>query len=85
MNDDLEEIYVNIEKFPRVVMRGKSYNERKELLWRCYASNPKKSEVEKMSLEDMIDYIKDTDELWSEDYIYINSCVELINELKEVK
>lgn len=85
MNDDLEEIYVDIEKFPRVVMRGKSYNERKELLWRCYASNPKKSEVEKMSLEDMIDYIKDTDEFWYEDYIYINSCVELINELKEVK
>lgn len=85
MNDDLEEIYVDIEKFPRVVMRGKSYNERKELLWRCYASNPKKSEVEKMSVEDMINYIKDTDEFWFEDYIYINSCVELINELKEVK
>ena len=32
MNDDLEEIYVDIEKFPIVVMRGKSYNERKELL-----------------------------------------------------
>ena len=85
MNDDLEEIYVDIEKFPIVVMRGKSYNERKELLWRCYASNPKKSEVEKMSLEDMIDYIKDTDDFWYKDYIYINSCVELINKLKEVK
>ena len=85
MNDNLEEIYVDIEQFPRVVMRGKSYNERKELLWRCYASNPKKSEVEKMSLEDMIDYIKDTDEFWFKDYIYINYCVELINELKEVK
>lgn len=85
MNDNLEEIYVDIEQFPRVVIRGKSYNERKELLWRCYASNPKKSEVEKMSVEDMIDYIKDTDEFWYEDYIYINSCVELINELKEVK
>lgn len=85
MNDNLEEIYVNMEQFPVVVMRGKSYNERKELLWRCYASNPKKSEVEKMSLEDMIDYIKDTDEFWSEDYIYINACVELINEFKEVK
>ena len=85
MNDNLEEIYVDIEHFPRIVMRGKSYNERKELLWRCYASNPKKSEVEKMSLEDMIDYIKDTDEFWFKDYIYINSCVELINKLKEVK
>lgn len=85
MNDDLEEIYVDIKQFPKVVMRGKSYNERKELLWRCYASNPKKSEVEKISLEDMIDYIKDTDDFWHEDYIYINSCVELINELKEVK
>ena len=85
MNDDLEEIYVDIKQFPIVVMRGKSYNERKELLWRCYASNPKKSEVEKMSVEDMINYIKNTDEFWSEDYIYINSCVELINELKEVK
>lgn len=85
MNDDLEEIYIDIEKFPRVVMRGKSYNERKELLWRCYASNPKKSEVEKMSVEDMINYIKDTDDFWYEDYIYINSCVELINEFKEVK
>ena len=32
MNDDLEEIFVNIEQFPLVVMRGKSYDERKELL-----------------------------------------------------
>ena len=85
MNDDLEEIYVDIEQFPRVVMRGKSYNERKELLWRCYASNPKKSEVEKMSVQDMRDYIQETDELWSEDYIYIDACIMLINEFKEVK
>lgn len=85
MNDNLEEIYVSVEQFPLVVMRGKSYNERKELLWRCYASNPKKSEVEKMSLENMIDYIKDTDEFWFKDYIYINKCVELINKLKEVR
>lgn len=85
MNDNLEEIFVNVEQFPIVVMRGKSYDERKELLWRCYASNPKKSEVKKMSVQDIRDYIQETDEFFNEDYIYIDACIMLINEFKEVK
>ena len=83
MTDNLEEIFVTVEQYPLVVMRGKSYKERKELLWRCYASNPKKSEIEKMSVQDMRDYIQETDEFFDEDYIYIDACIILINEFKE--
>jgi len=81
----LEEIFATVEQFPLIVMRGKSYKERKELLWRCYASNPKKEEVERMTLDEMKSYIAETDEFWSEDYIYIEACIMLINEFKEVE
>ena len=81
----LEEIFATVEQFPLIVMRGKSYKERKELLWRCYASNPKKDEVESMTLDEMKSYIAETDEFWSEDYIYIEACIMLINEFKEVE
>ena len=35
----LEEIFATVEQFPLIVMRGKSYKERKELLWRCKCEN----------------------------------------------
>lgn len=78
----LQEIHVDFKDFSKIVIRGQSYKDRKELLWRCYAANPKKEEVINMSLDDMVNYIKETDEFWDEDKKYVDACVALIKELE---
>ena len=35
-----------------------------------------------MSLDDMVNYIKETDEFWDEDKKYVDACVALIKELE---
>lgn len=77
----LEEIYVAYEDYPEIIKEGKTQKERKELLWRCYACNPKKEEVENMSLEDMIEYMKETDPLFDYYKNIIDNCVKLIKEV----
>ena len=69
-------------EFSNEVIKGKTYRERKEIFWRCYASNPKKSEVDTLSLDDMVDYIAMTDEFYEEDKKYIDACVALIKEVE---
>ena len=76
----LEEIQVDFKDFSKEVIKGETYQERKEIFWRCYASNPKKEEVEKMSLTDMVNYIKETDEYYNLDKRYVDACVALIKE-----
>ena len=78
----LDEIYVSVSEFPKEIAKGKTYTERKEILWRCYASNPKKEDIDNLSLQDMIDYIKDTDEFYEDDKKYIDECVRLIEEVE---
>ena len=78
----LEEIYCDFSEFSNEVIKGKTYRERKEIFWRCYASNPKKSEVDTLSLDDMVDYIAMTDEFYEEDKKYIDACVALIKEVE---
>ena len=77
----LEEIEVSFSEFPKEVSKGKTYKERKEIFWRCYAVNPKKEEIDNLSLQDMIDYIKETDTYYKQDKKYIDKCIKLINEV----
>ena len=78
----LEEIYCDFSEFSNEVIKGKTYKERKEIFWRCYANNPKKSEVDTLSLDDMVDYIAMTDDFYEEDKKYIDACVALIKEVE---
>ncbi len=80
----LEEIHVSFEDFSKEVIKGNTYEERKEILWSCYASNPKKEELNKMSLEDIVNYIRETDEFWDFDKKYIDACIALIREKIEI-
>lgn len=79
----LEEIYASFEDYEDIVKQGKTYLERKELFWRCYACDPKQEEIENMSLQDMVDYIKETDQLYDYDKKYVDKCIELIKEMEE--
>ena len=76
----LEEIHCDFSDFSKEVIKGNTYDERKEILWRCYASNPTKEDLEKMTLEDIINYIRETDEFWLDDKKYVDACVALIKE-----
>lgn len=78
----LEEINADFSDFSKIVIEGETYQERKELFWRCYAVNPKKEEVERLSLKDMVNYIKDTDTFYKDDKKYVDACVALIKEKK---
>jgi len=78
----LEEIHCDFKDFSKEVIKGKTYEERKEIFWRCYASNPKKEDLTNLSLTDMINYIKETDEFYNEDKKYVDACIALIRELK---
>ena len=79
-SDLLEEIYCDFSEFSNYVIKGNTYKERKEIFWRCYANNPKKSDIDRLSLDDMVDYIAMTDEYYKEDKKYIDACVALIKE-----
>ncbi len=76
----LEEIHAGFEDFPKIVKEGKTYEERKELFWRCYAVNPKKEEVKNLTLEEMVDYIEETDQFYEDDKKYVEECIKLIKE-----
>ena len=78
----LEEIYCDFSEFSNEVIKGKTYRERKEIFWRCYANNPKKSDIDILSLDDMVDYIAMTDDFYEEDKKYIDACVALIKEVE---
>ena len=78
----LEEIHCDFKDFSKEVIKGKTYEERKEIFWRCYASNPKKEDLTKLSLTDIVNYIKETDEFYNEDKKYIDACIALIRELE---
>lgn len=77
----LQEIHVDFKDFSKIVIKGQTYQDRKELLWRCYAVNPKREEVMTMTLDDIVDYIRETDEFWNEDKKYVDACIALIKEL----
>jgi hypothetical protein len=81
----LEEIEVDFSDFSKEVIKGETYQERKEIFWRCYAVNPKKEDIEKMSLTDMVNYIKETDEYYNLDKKYVDACVALIKEKQTFK
>ena len=79
---DLEEIYCSFSDFSSEVIKGKTYRERKEIFWRCYANNPKSTDIDILSLDDMVNYIAMTDDYYEEDKKYIDACIALIKEVE---
>ena len=44
----------------------------------CYYSNPTIEELENLTLQEVVNYIKDTDEYYNKGKKYINKCIEII-------
>ncbi len=77
----LQEIHVGFKDYTKEVIKGKTYYERKEIFWRCYAVEPRKEEVYNLTLDDMIEYIKETDCFWKDDKKHVEACKYLIEEM----
>lgn len=78
-------IMVEIQSWEQYVRLGKTKKERLQILIMCYVVNPTLEILNNWTLENLLDYIEETDdkEFYEKDMKEINKCVDLINELGE--
>ena len=80
-------IFVGVDEYKNYVKLGRNSKERLQILIMCYVNNPKIDELNNWSLNDLLEYIKETDdeEFYEQDMVEIRKCIDLINEetLKE--
>lgn len=75
------DIYTTFEEFKNYVALGKTSKERLQILIMCYVDNPTIEELNNWTLEDLLEYIKETDvEFYGQDMIEIRKCIKLIKE-----
>lgn len=77
-------IFVGTEEYKDYVKLGRNSKERLQILIMCYVNNPKIEELNNWSLDDLLEYIKETDdeEFYEQDMVEIRKCIDLINEKK---
>ena len=83
-NIDIDfDIYTSIKEYKNYVKLGRNKKERLQILIMCYVDKPTIDELNDWSLNDLLYYIKETDDIdfYEEDMIEINKCVDLINEM----
>ena len=75
-------IYVGFDEYVDFVKLGRTKKERLQILIMCYVNNPTIEELKNWSLDDLLNYIKDTDdiEFYEQDMVVIRQCIKLINE-----
>ena len=75
-------IFVGTEEYKDYVKLGRNSKERLQILIMCYVNNPKIEELNNWSLDDLLKYIKETDdeEFYEQDMVEIRKCIDLINE-----
>lgn len=72
------EIYADFKDFSDYVELGTTPKEKLQIFIMLYVASPTLNELENWTLRHLIDYIKETDEYYNEDLIYINDCKNLI-------
>lgn len=77
-NEDIDyEVHADFSDFPRII-RSIDKNSRLKAFMMLYMSNPKISELNSWNLDNLIDYIKETDSYYDKDKKYIDMCISLI-------
>ena len=74
---------VGVQSWELYVKFGTTNKERLQILIMCYVVNPKLEELNNWTINDLLNYIKETDEYYEKDKEIIERCVNLINELGE--
>lgn len=82
LNNRIEDnfnLFVDIKEYRKYVELGRNNKEKLQILIMCYVDNPTIDELNNWSLNDLLDYIKETDEeFYEQDMIEIKKCIELI-------
>lgn len=82
LNNGIEDnfnLFVDIKEYKKYVELGRNNKEKLQILIMCYVDNPTIDELNNWSLNDLLDYIKETDEeFYEQDMIEIKKCIELI-------
>ena len=76
-------IITDFKNFPTIIYIGKTRSERLQLLVMCYYHNPRLKELQNATLDNVLEYIKNTDEYFERDEGIISKCVDLINEVQD--
>ena len=69
--------------FPTIIKIGKTRKERLQLLVMCYYHNPRLKELQNANLDNVLEYIKNTDEYFEKDEGIISECIDLINGVQD--
>lgn len=73
-------IYVSVEEYKDIVKLGRNGKEKLQLLIMCYVNNPTIEELNNWTLEQFLEYVKETDdeEFFEQDMVEIRKCIEMI-------
>lgn len=72
------DIYASVQEWAEIVYLGYSYQDRLNILKMLYIYNCSLDDLKNMTLDDLLDYIKETDDLYEQDKVFIDECVKLI-------
>lgn len=78
------EIYVGVTDMPSRLRQHEGNEKRKELLYRMYCSNPNREEMRRITLEELINYIRETDEYWEDEKYIFKECARLCGASEEL-
>ena len=78
-------IYVGVEEYKDIVKLGRNGKEKLQLLIMCYVNNPTIEELNNWTLEQFLEYVKETDdeEFFEQDMVEIRKCIKIIEEESE--
>lgn len=79
-------IYVGVEEYKDIVKLGRNEKEKLQLLIMCYVNNPTIEELNNWTLNDLLEYIKETDdeEFYEQDMVEIRKCIKIIEKGTDV-
>lgn len=78
------EIYIGVADMPSRLRQHEGNEKRKELLYRMYCSNPNREEMKRITLEELIDYIRETNEYWEDEKYIFKECARLCGASEEL-
>lgn len=78
------DIFTSIKEYQNYVKLGRNKKERLQILIMCYVYKPTIKELNYWSLNDLLEYIRETDDIdfYEDDMIEIKKCIDLIDEME---
>lgn len=73
------DILCDISQWYKIIEKETDLKKRTQLFIRCYVDRPTEDEIENWTLQKLVDYIKETDDMWEQDLPYIRKCYLLCN------